>query len=414
MNNKQNIYLILFLHFIVITFFNFGHPVTPEMMREKGIADLFFGIFFMMMSLGSLLASPLWGKKMDLNGTKRYMSFSLLFYAIGQVIFGFSNIPLIMIIGRFIGGVSASAWIVGVNTSINVLSPNENKARNFGLVMFVMSIASVVGQLLSVSVGSVHWQYSFIAQIIILTVLFFLMLVGLPTYRNTVKREVKNVKFGDAIKVIKEENIMYSLIGIVCFVVVINLSKSGPSYYISDKVSDLAIMMNSDSLQQLATASVGYINAVVSLSMMFFTLVVINIVEKKMTFRKQIKFQYVVSIIGFIIFFSAIVVNYYELLDVDINVMLIIILISLIPLSGPVAMNRPLTQKNILEKTNADSGQIIGLINSAGSVGMVIASLSFTLFYGLSPILYFSLFAIALTLGLVVYMVASKREYNGK
>jgi DHA1 family multidrug resistance protein-like MFS transporter len=83
---------------------NLGHPVTPAFVRELGIDDVMFGVYFSSMSFGLMLGGPLFGRLGDKGHRLRYVVFGLLLYSMGQLIFGLTHHAVWMAVGRFISG----------------------------------------------------------------------------------------------------------------------------------------------------------------------------------------------------------------------------------------------------------------------------------------------------------------------
>lgn len=381
---------ILILNFLMLTLFNFAHPVTPQMMELKGSPDYLFGLFFFAMSAGTFLFSPKWGSKIDKIGTRKILAISPLVYAVGQFMFAYFTNPVMMLIGRFISGAFASGWIVGVTSYINLKSKPDEKIKNFSYQLVATSFGGVVGQMLSGKIGSYNVYYSFIFQI------FFLIVLGITVYIIVedlfpeARSQVKT-SFRKAIKALRGNGYFLLMLSMVSFATINNISRGMPSYFGSD-------------VANFTTAQVGNMNAYVNGLGMISNLFIIRFMEQKFNFFHSYLIQGITTIVGSIIIL-------YAVLTIDTNphfTLYFMFALTLVTLGS--AMYRPYVQKEIVNSNKFDQGEILGVINSFNAIGMLLSSGSMTLLYPISPILPFIailLFAIATV---VLHLKASSNE----
>ncbi len=180
---------ILFLNLVVMSTFNLAHPVTPQMLLDKGAPLYLNGILYALMSLSMFLFSPYWGQRVDRRGTKTFLMFGPFFYGIMQLVFGFGPTSLIMGIGRFVAGVFSAAWIVALLQHVNLISTPENKVKNFGYIMVTNGLGGVLGQLIAGQIGTMGpnaTYYPFILQCVMGIVVMVLVFITIETKQNEV------------------------------------------------------------------------------------------------------------------------------------------------------------------------------------------------------------------------------------
>lgn len=381
---------ILLLNFLMLTLFNFAHPVTPEMMSLKGSPDYLFGLFFFMMSAGTFYFSPKWGAKIDKIGTRKIMAIAPLVYAVGQFMFAYFSSPALMLAGRFISGAFASAWIVGVTSYINLKSKPENKVKNFGFQMVSTNLGGVVGQMVSGRIGSYNVYYSFIAQIIgllVLGVVIFLIVENL----HPAAKSITKTSFTRAVKLLHKHGYLMLLLSMVCFATINNISKGMPSYFGSD-------------IANFTTSQVGNMNSYINLLALLSNLLIIRLLEARFNFFQSFLIQGVSSIIG-----SAILL--YAVITIDVNPHFIIIFLgalTLVTLGS--SIYQPYTQKEIVNSNKFEQGEILGVINSFNAVGMLLSSGSMSLLYPISPILPFIGMLVFAILSVVLHVIGDRNE----
>ncbi|WOO87118.1 MFS transporter [Mollicutes bacterium LVI A0039] len=381
---------ILVLNFLMLTLFNFAHPVTPQMMELKGSPDYLFGLFFMAMSAGTFFFSPKWGAKIDSIGTRKILTMAPIVYAIGQFMFAYFTNPLLMIIGRFISGVFASAWIVGVSSYINIKSDPSDKVKNFGYQLVATSLGGVVGQMLSGKTGSTNVYYSFVFQItflIILAIAVYLMVENLyPPAKEVVK-----TGFATAIKAIHKHGYLLVMLSMVCFATISNISKGMPSYFGSD-VADFT------------TTQVGNMNGYVNALALFANLFILKLIDRRFNFFQSYLIQAIVSIVGSLVLL-------YAVISIDSNPYfgaIFITALTLVTLGSSLYL--PNIQKEIVSSGHFQQGEILGVINSFNAIGMILSSASMSVLYPISPVLPFIGLVFFSTMALVLHLLASNNE----
>lgn len=377
--------LILFLNFLMLTLFNFAHPVTPLMMEQKGSPDFLFGLFFFMMSAGTFIFSPKWGNKIDTIGTRKILAISPLVYAIGQFIFAYFSSPILMLLGRFLSGVFASAWIVGVTAYINLMSKPENKIRNFGYQMVATSLGGVVGQMLSGQIGSFGVYYSFTVQIAGLIAMAVIVPLTVKNLYPKKKVTTKKTGFVRGYNLLKEKGYLKLMISMVMLATIANIAKGMPSYFGSD-------------IANFTTTQVGNLNGYINGLTLVANLFIIQFLEKNFTFKKSYMMQLIACVIGASIIVIAV-------FNVGVGLAFSITFIGALTLiSLGAAMYKPYVQKEIVNSSKFEQGEILGVIQSFNAIGMLLSSGSMTLLYPIAPQLPFIAMLIFAIGGLMIFI----------
>lgn len=381
---------ILILNFLMLSLFNFAHPVTPQMMQLKNNPDYWFGLFFFAMSAGTFLFSPKWGSKIDQIGTKRILAMAPIFYAVGQLIFAYFSNPLIMLVGRFLSGVFASAWIVGVSAYINLKSKPSEKVKNFGYQLVAASLGGVVGQMLSGKIGEYNIYYSFAFQI------FFLLVLSVVTYfviddLYPEAKEVVKTSILKALGELKRSGYLFVIFAMVCFATISNISKGMPSYFGSDVAG-------------FTTSQVGYMNSYVNALALIANLFILRLIEKHFNFFKSYLLQGITSIVGASILLFAV-------LTIETNqyfAVFFILGITIVTLGSSLYL--PNIQKKLVGTGQFKQGEILGVINSFNAVGMILSSLSMSFLYPVSPSLPFIALVAFAIFSIIFHLKASSDE----
>ncbi len=382
---------ILIMMFLLLALFNFAHPVTPTMLESKNSPDYLYGLLFMMMSVGTLVASPFWGDKVDKYGTKKYFIISPIGYLVGQIILLLATGTLVMLFARLISGFFASCGIIAANSNINLITSPKHKARNFGYLLVAFNLGGIVGQLISGFVGHNNYYYSFYVQFIGLIIIAFLMYIFMDnSYPSKISTE--KLKISKIFMIINKQKVLYIFISMT-ILATINVAFSRYIIYF------FANELGAGSLE------IGFINAYYSSIALIANLFLVKYLDKKFDFFKVYKLKYIVLIISFIL-----IINFIFL---DVNHLIILLLITILFIVLAVSIYRPFIQKFILNNTSENQGQMMGIINSFNSLGMILGSLTLSVGYELSkyaPLLLIFTYTI---IGLL-FTILAKKQFNNK
>ncbi len=383
---------ILILNFIVMSMFNFAHPVTPDMLIDKAAPSYLNGILYALMSLSMFLFSPYWGNKVDDKGAKRYLVLGPLIYGIMQLLFGFGQSSLAMGLGRFLAGVFAACFIVALMQYINLISPTEKRAKNFGLIMVTNGIGGVVGQLLSGMIGAAGGIYiyvPFVFQFILGIIISLFVYYVIPEVKNESKNNTsgkRNPGFKSSVLLIKDNQLTAILFTMLMLAIANNLYTSHIGYFVAE-------------VYQFNPFAVSIVNSYANFIIMLTNLFLINYIRNKFGILKGIKYEFIIAILTFTTIFY---------LPIKISIIFLGMFIA------SIAVYRPLVQDYVVSKDNSHGGELMGIVNSVNSLGMIIGSVSSGFFFTINELLPFYVIVIILVLGLIIFILGVENSKKTK
>ncbi len=150
---KKNLSLIFVLVTVAIDSIGIGIiiPVMPDLIKEisgGSIADaaVWGGVLAASFSFMQFLCSPTVGSLSDRYGRRPVLLLSLLFMTIDYLIMGVAHTMVLLLLGRILGGITASTPAT-VGAYIADISKPEEKAKNFGLIGASFGVGFVLGPL---------------------------------------------------------------------------------------------------------------------------------------------------------------------------------------------------------------------------------------------------------------------------
>ena len=162
---KYKLTLFFVVYFLYTFVSNFVHPVTPAFLQMINCSNSMFGFAFAAMALGQFLVSALWGKVGDRIGYAKATAFGFFGYGASAIIFSMATSWHLVVLGRFIGGVSIAS--VSVNSMAYIASldaPAEEKNSLLVIHSSMMAIGGAFGFMVGGLIGDINLYYSFYAQ----------------------------------------------------------------------------------------------------------------------------------------------------------------------------------------------------------------------------------------------------------
>ena len=197
---KKEILIILILTLIQGIAHNLAHPITPSFVSSLGIDDVMFGIFFASMSLGIVLGAPFWGIISDKGHQRTWIVLGNVMYAIGQLIYGYSEDVTWMIFARIFSGIGAASGITIFAALILIYSTKDRVGRNLALFGGALTLGASLGYFLggqlSVLQTMIHtpsYQYVFLIQSLL--TLIYALLIFILVKNPTIKKETHYIPF---------------------------------------------------------------------------------------------------------------------------------------------------------------------------------------------------------------------------
>jgi len=198
---KKEIIVILILTLIQGIAHNLAHPITPSYVSYLGIDDVMFGIFFASMSLGIVIGSPMWGILSDKGNHRKWLIIGNIMYAIGQMIYGYSEDVTWMILARVFSGIGAASGITIFAARILLYSEKHYVGRNLALFGGALTLGASFGyflggqlSFLQVLFNEPSYQYVFLIQSIV-TFLYVILITFMIKDTHVKKKEIQYIPF---------------------------------------------------------------------------------------------------------------------------------------------------------------------------------------------------------------------------
>lgn len=394
---KKNVIILMILFFILNVINNLGHPVTPSFVRYLEIPEYMFGVFFAMMSLGMMLASPFWGSLGDSGKSKYYIFAGLIIYSIGQIGFGLVHNQYLMVLFRFIGGIGIAAPMTLFITLL-IGHSDTNRIRNLAILAALSTLGGSLGyqiggilgdsQLFKSIINTPSYENVFILQVISLVIFGFFALAFAKDYKEEVVSSKKNNPFASLSKI---KTLDSKFILFLISLTMITMGSTNLSKYIDVYFNDLGY----------STTSLGNFVLVTGIVSVLTSLFIVPFVSK---IKKQLVFIIIIQILSSIIVFYVFRANNFILTIYTIyNIYVIFKAIYL-----------PLEQNYISRQADQESiGTITGIRQSFISIGNIIGPLLGGVLYGVNPILLFDISGILFLFGgflLYIVLVLQKKE----
>lgn len=172
-------FFLFYFSFCVMS--NFVHPITPVFLQSIGCPSYMFGVAFAALAFAIFISSPFWGKMGDRYGYARIMGIGFLGYALGQYLFSLATGPVMVVVGRTVGGLfSAGLFVNSMAYVASITEDGQRRAQYMAAYAATMSVGAAVGYLIGGSIGDHSLVMVFRAQVIgaIICAIFTLCFLG--------------------------------------------------------------------------------------------------------------------------------------------------------------------------------------------------------------------------------------------
>lgn len=374
---------ILFINFLVIIINNFIHPISPELLINKQAPLMLNGFLYAMMSFASFLFSPIWGKKMEQIGIKKFLIIGPLGYGLVQWGFYLFTNPLALAVSRFLAGCFASMFIVGVSSYISIVSSYEKRSFYLAMITSTTALGAIVGQFIS----GFSAKFSLMLPFILLScgsiIAAILIQILIKDYQVNENHQEK-IKLVELFKLFKEKGLLLWLIIFVLITFWANIYNSNIGFFA--KVH-----------YDLNPMQVAFVNMIGNCVMLVANCFLINFVQNHFSFKLNIFLMIIAGIFG----------SLGILIFVDSKIMFLAMILSVISF----ALYKPIMQNYFLTKIKKHTALICGLLNSINSIGMITGGIISGISYAINPSLVFLLFLILCVIALIIFgFLISKHE----
>jgi len=198
--------------------FGFVTPVFPVYITELGMGGIELGVLAASFALTRiLLAGPLGGLS-DRIGRKRVLVFSLLGFAVANVIYAFAQSAVVMIAARALEGAVSAGFFPAANAFVSDMTTPKNR----GTAMGYLSTGNMVGFVVGPVIGGVLAEYlgirlPFIVAALasVLTMLLLYLLIQEPIKKATEdSRRHPKISFKE---VLSRAYVAYGALGVAMF-----------------------------------------------------------------------------------------------------------------------------------------------------------------------------------------------------
>lgn len=366
---------IIILLFAVLTGIgaNLAHPVTPLYIRQLNIEPYMFGLFYTAMNLGIFIMSPFWGNLGDVIKRKYIVFIGLAGYGIAQGFFAYFSNEYLILIARFFAGFFYAAIITSLLAYLQEDRDFKNKRTLISIFLALNVLGASLGYLIGGLLGNVFEEN--VKIVIYIQMLFSLSLSILTVFLDTQgNKEVKEKK--NVFKQIGQIRFLSKpLILLLIITALINLAQTNFSKYLDLYITDLGFK----------SSDLGSFVFVTGLVTIVVTLIIVPTILRRFN---PIWVMVVSTFIGGLFTFLTFSLNQSFILIWLYSLYLIYVAAK--------AIYDPALVNHLADYKEVSTGMLMGLRQSALSLGAIVGPLiagflygyiGVYLFYGLAGIL---------------------------
>ena len=370
---------------------NIGHPITPYYINQLGLDKIVFGYFFAAMSLGMLIFAPIWGALGDAKGRKWILIICLLFYGVGQILFGVLNNQYLIIAARLFSGIFSGGILVSFlsyMTRSKDLS-KYNGPRLYATFISLHLVGTSLGSFIGGALGELfnpNYHYVFFIQALSMLI-FSIYVLTLMDFKDEEKQNIRSI---NPLKSLSDIKLLPISLVIFLFVIeVINISFTDVSKYLDVYFSDSGY----------GSLKLGTVNLIVGCLTLIVNLLFTPLIIKRF---KPLLTLSLLSIIG-----SVTLLLTFALPNLLLNIYTFYMLFIITK-----AIIEPVIVEYLNEHKNIQSGILMGLRQSFISLGSIIGVLIGGVIYANYSVLLFyicsSMLAVAAIITIFIYIIKRK------
>ena len=192
------------------------------------------------MSLGMLISAPIWGAFGDAKGRKWVLIICLIFYGVGQVLFGVFHNQYLIIAARFFSGIFCGGILVSLLSYMTRSGDlaKFNGPRLYATFISLHLVGTSLGSFIGGALGEVfnpNYHYVFFIQALSMLIFAIYILVFM-NFDDEIKQKVRSMNPLKSLTDIKLLPI--SLIIFLFVIAIINISFTDVSKYLDVYFSD--------------------------------------------------------------------------------------------------------------------------------------------------------------------------------
>ncbi|MDD2575450.1 MAG: MFS transporter [Acholeplasmataceae bacterium] len=368
---------IIILLFAVLTGIgaNLAHPVTPLYIRQLNIKPYMFGLFYTVMNLGIFIMSPFWGNLGDLIKRKYIVLIGLAGYGIAQGFFAYFSNEYLILIARFFAGFFYAAIMTSLLAYLQEDTDFKNKRTLISIFLALNVLGGSLGYLIGGQLGNVFEEN--VKIVIYIQMMFSVGLSLLTVFLDTrVNKEVKEKEKKNVFKQMSQIRFLSKpLILLLIITALINLAQTNFSKYLDLYITDLGFK----------SSDLGSFVFVTGIVTIVVTLLLVPYILRKLN---PIWVMVISTFVGGIFTFLTFSLNQSYILIWLYSLYMVYVAFK--------AIYDPALVNHLADYKEVSAGMLMGLRQSALSLGAIVGPLiagflygyiSVYLFYGLAGIL---------------------------
>lgn len=388
--NKMKVFLIFNL--LLTIGMNLGHPVTPSLLKSLDVGPHVFGIAFAAMSATNFFFALIWSNLA--NGLKktRILMISSIGYGFAQLLFAYSWGESSIYLARFLGGMFAGGFQVGLMTYIINEAAEADQSRYITMSSIIISVGGALGFFIGGKIGDYSVKGTFVVQAalhVIMGLLFYFVLGSREDIDEHIEKSM--IKDSNPFKVMASSSeywlgvTKFIFLSILVTSIAVTLFDQSFNYYIKD-IFDLPPSVN------------GNVKAIVGIFALVLNFMVIKRHANKEGREPATLLSLVILLMGLVAVFVGMLNNSNDFLK------LALVWFGLNTVMIPLQQNLVMAYKHDAKSGN----QLTGLYNALLMLGKIIGALATSFVYSLNPSSSFAVSGILLFVGLMMMFLQRK------
>lgn len=156
---SSNYVKLMITTFILSLCFNMFVIYFPLYLQNIGISKSEIGIATSIFTFSALIFRPLFGYLIDIKGRKMVFLIGIILFSIMLALYNYSNLFLIILVLRFIHGISFSSYTTASGTIVADIVPLSDLGKGISYFAAINILASAIGPILiSFLVNTIHFK----------------------------------------------------------------------------------------------------------------------------------------------------------------------------------------------------------------------------------------------------------------
>lgn len=153
--------LIIFTVLVDVIGLGIVIPVLPFYVQSFGASAFMVTLLLAVFSLFSFFSAPFLGSLSDRIGRRPILVISILSTALGWIIFASAKSLVILFLGRIIDGLAAGNFSTAQSYLVDIAKDDKERTTNLGIIGAVFGIGFILGPLLGGVLGSISHAFPF-------------------------------------------------------------------------------------------------------------------------------------------------------------------------------------------------------------------------------------------------------------